>query len=94
VSLGAWIGLALLGGVGAVARDVCERRASLFAVNVAGAFALGALAGTTGDPRFLLGTGFLGAFTSFSGWALRPRAEAVLALMLGLLACALGRALF
>lgn len=93
MSLGVWVGIALLGGVGAVARDIVERRGGLLLVNVAGAFALGALAGVHGDARLLAGAGCLGAFTSFSGWALRPRAEGVLALALGLLAVALGRAL-
>jgi fluoride ion exporter CrcB/FEX len=88
-----WVALALCGGLGAVARDVLERRIGLLWVNVAGAAALGALAGVSGDARFLAATGFLGAFTSFSGWALRPRTEGVLALALGLAACALGRAI-
>lgn len=88
-----WIGIALLGGLGAVARDLLERRAGLLWVNVAGSAALGALAGATGDLRLLAATGFLGAFTSFSGWAARPRAEGVLALALGLAACAAARAL-
>jgi fluoride ion exporter CrcB/FEX len=88
-----WLGIALLGGLGAVARDQLERRYSLFAVNVAGSAALGAIAGAGHDARMLAGLGFLGAFTSFSGWAVRPRAEGVLALALGLAACALARAL-
>jgi CrcB protein len=88
-----WIGIALLGGLGAVARDQLERRASLFVVNVSGSAALGALAGAGHDTRMLVGLGFLGAFTSFSGWAVRPRAEGVLALVLGLVACAVARAL-
>jgi fluoride ion exporter CrcB/FEX len=86
-----WVLMALCGGAGAVARDILERRIGLLWVNVAGAFLLGLLAGVTGDARFIAATGFLGAFTSFSGWALRPRSEGVLALALGLLACALGR---
>jgi CrcB protein len=94
VSLGLWIGIVLLGGLGAVARDLVERRAGLLLVNVAGSAALGALAGVTGDVRTLAGLGFLGSFTSFSGWALRPRVEGLAALALGLAACALTRALF
>lgn len=84
-----WIGVALLGGLGAVARDVLERRAGLLVVNVLGAFVLGTLGGVHGDARLLAATGFLGAFTSFSGWALRPRAEGIAALALGLAAAAL-----
>jgi CrcB protein len=94
VSLGVWIGIALLGGAGAVARDVLERRVGLLVVNVAGSAALGALAGVTGDVRALAGVGFLGSFTSFSGWAARPRLEGFAALALGLAACALARAVF
>ncbi len=88
-----WIGIALLGGLGAVLRDLFEQRVGLLWVNVAGSAALGALAGVHGDARLLVATGFLGAFTSFSGWAARPRAEGVLALALGLLAAAAARAL-
>jgi CrcB protein len=88
-----WVLMALCGGLGAVSRDLLERRIGLLWVNVAGAFVLGLLAGVTGDARFIAATGFLGAFTSFSGWALRPRGEGLLALALGLAACALGRLL-
>jgi fluoride ion exporter CrcB/FEX len=88
-----WVAMALCGGLGAVARDQLERRTSLLVVNVLGSAALGGLAGVTGDGRFLVATGFLGAFTSFSGWAARPKAEGVLALALGLAACALMRGL-
>jgi CrcB protein len=94
MSLGVWIGVALLGGAGAVARDVVERRVGLLVVNVAGSAALGALAGVTGDVRTLAGLGFLGSFTSFSGWALRSRVEGIAALALGLAAAALTRSLF
>lgn len=92
MSLAVWIGVAALGGLGAIARDLLERRTSLALVNVLGAAALGALAGTTGDARVLAGVGFLGSFTSFSGWTLRPRLEGVLTLLAGLAACALARA--
>ncbi len=42
------------------------------AVNLSGAFALGVLVGATisDDAQRLLGTGLLGAFTTFSTWAL------------------------
>ncbi len=89
----AWVGMALVGGLGAVARDVLERRTSLLVVNLIGSALLGALSGLTGDARFLVGTGFLGAFTSFSGWTLEDRVRGVVHLGLGLLACALARAL-
>lgn len=83
-----WIGIALLGGLGAVLRDVVERRASLLVVNVAGSFVLGAI----GGGHALVGTGFLGALTSFSGWTLEDRRRGVLHLLAGLAACALARA--
>lgn len=88
----AWIGIALLGGLGAVARDLLERRASLLAVNVLGSAALGALSGVTGDARLLAATGVLGAFTSFSGWTLESRPRGLVHLLLGLAACAAARA--
>jgi fluoride ion exporter CrcB/FEX len=88
-----WIGVALLGGLGAVARDLLEPRIGLLWVNVAGSAVLGLLAGLHGDARLLFATGLLGAFTSFSGWTVRPRGEGVLALALGLAAFAVARAL-
>lgn len=78
----AWIGLALLGGTGAVARFLLDgavvRRAGrslpwgTLAVNLSGAFALGVLtgAGAHGDALRLAGTGLLGAYTTFSTWML------------------------
>lgn len=93
MSLVAWIGVALLGGVGAVCRDLLERRTSLLAVNVVGSAVLGALSGVTGDARTLVGVGFLGALTSFSGWTLEGRARGVAHLLLGLAAAAAARAL-
>jgi fluoride exporter len=80
VTVGAWIGLALLGGVGAVARFGIDRAISAgregefplgtFAINVVGAFVLGVLTGAavTGTWLFVAGTGFLGSFTTFSTW--------------------------
>lgn len=77
---GAWIGLALLGGVGALLRfgldsAIGRRAATLFplgtfAVNMSGSFLLGlftsaALGSTT---LFLVGTGLLGSYTTFSTW--------------------------
>lgn len=94
-------GIALLGGVGAVARVVGVQeggRHGLLAVNVVGAFAIGVLAGAGvhGDAYRLAATGFLGGFTTFSTWMLdieeRRRAAAlVVPLVLGLAAVWLGR---
>ncbi len=76
------IGIGLLGGLGAIGRflldgAVSQRAGRSFpwgtlAVNVTGAFLLGALAGATisADALRLAGTGLLGAYTTFSTWAL------------------------
>jgi CrcB protein len=75
-----WLGVALLGGTGAVARFVCDDLVSwrtgrafpwgILAVNVSGAFVLGLLTGLAlhGDALLLAGTALLGAFTTFSTW--------------------------
>jgi fluoride exporter len=74
--------MALVGGVGAVARFQIDERVQehvagefpfgTLVVNVSGSFVLGLLtgAGVTGDALFVLGTGFLGSFTTFSTWML------------------------
>ena len=74
--------IAVLGGLGALARFLLDGavasqlgRAFPFgtlAVNLTGAFALGALDGAAvgGDALRLAGVGFLGAYTTFSTWAL------------------------
>ncbi|MDQ2630229.1 MAG: fluoride efflux transporter CrcB [Actinomycetota bacterium] len=81
----AWVGVALLGGFGALARFgltllVADRLHSRFplgtlAVNLSGAFLLGLLAGTSldGDTRLVLGAGALGAYTTFSTWMLETQ---------------------
>lgn len=73
-----WVGVALLGGAGAVARfaldGAVERRTDselplgTLAVNVSGSLLLGLLTGlhVTGDALLLLGTAALGSFTTFS----------------------------
>jgi fluoride exporter len=78
LSWAVWIGVALLGGCGALARFgltlfVADRLhphlpLGTLAVNVSGAFLLGLLAGTSldGDARLLLGAGALGSYTTFS----------------------------
>jgi CrcB protein len=75
-----WVGLGALGALGALGRftvdaAVSARRPSDFpfgtlAVNLSGGFALGTLVGlgVGGDARFVLGTGLLGAYTTFSTW--------------------------
>jgi CrcB protein len=72
-----WIGVALLGGVGACTRFLVDRAIAARAfplgtlvVNVSGAFLLGLLAGAdlTPDAYLLAGTATLGAYTTFSTW--------------------------
>lgn len=75
-----WIGVAALGAVGALGRftldaAVTVRWPSAFpfgtlVVNLSGGFTLGALVGVgvVGDALLMLGTGLLGAFTTFSTW--------------------------
>lgn len=82
MSVAVVIGIGLLGGAGAVARflldgAVAARAGRAFpwgtlAVNLSGAFALGVLAGAalSGDAYRLAATGLLGAYTTFSTWAL------------------------
>jgi fluoride exporter len=76
------LGIGLLGGLGAVARLVLDGAVAArvgrsfpfgtLAVNLSGAFGLGLLVGAIvgEDALRLAGTGFLGALTTFSTWAL------------------------
>lgn len=79
VSFGALLLLGLAGGLGAATRFVFTEWATkrwwstfplaTLLINVTGAFALGALTtagGASGEARLLLGTGFLGGYTTFS----------------------------
>jgi fluoride exporter len=77
-----WLGAALLGGLGALARyhldTLVQRRAAgelpvgTLAVNLLGSLCLGVLAGAGvgGDALLLAGAGLLGSFTTFSTWML------------------------
>ncbi len=88
MSVGLWFGVAVIGGLGAVARLLIERgvRQQLamafpigtVTVNVTGAFALGLVSGLglSHGVTTLIGTGFLGAYTTFSGWMLETRSLA------------------
>ena len=75
-----WVGVALLGGVGALARFLLDGAVSrrtgggfpfgTLAVNLSGALALGLLAGIAlnDDALLLAGTALLGSYTTFSTW--------------------------
>jgi CrcB protein len=82
VSVAGWIAVGLLGGVAAGARFVIDaeiqaRNAGpfpfgIFAVNLAGAVALGIVAGAAlhGDALVIVAGGGIGSFTTFSTWIL------------------------
>jgi CrcB protein len=75
-----WVGVAVLGGLGALARWSLDGLVSArwgrqfplgtLAVNLTGAFALGLLVGAGIQGRALLldGTAILGSYTTFSTW--------------------------
>jgi CrcB protein len=85
VSAAAWIGIALLGGLGALARFgldtvVSTRTGGLFpwgtlAVNASGSFVLGLVAGLAlhGEALVLVATGMIGSYTTFSTWMLETQ---------------------
>jgi fluoride exporter len=88
VSAAVLAGVALLGGAGAVGRFALDGAVSAragrgfpwgtLAVNLSGAFLLGLLTGValSGDGLRLVGTGLLGAYTTFSTWALEAHRQA------------------
>jgi fluoride exporter len=77
-----WLGVALLGGLGALLRYRLDALVQLrytgefplgtLVVNLAGSFCLGLLTGlsVTGNGLLLAGTATLGSFTTFSTWML------------------------
>jgi CrcB protein len=80
MSVATWIALVVLGGVGAVfrfridafvgGRVSTEFPLGTFAINAVGTFALGILTGAqvASDAVFIVGTGLVGSFTTFSTW--------------------------
>jgi fluoride exporter len=77
-----WVGVAIVGGIGALARffldDLVSQRTGgelpwgTLAVNVSGALLLGLLTGlgAGGDALLIAGTALLGSYTTFSTWML------------------------
>jgi CrcB protein len=82
MSAPAWIGVAILGSLGSIARFLLDglvsaRSPSSFplgtlAVNASGAFALGLITGLalTGEALLLVGSATIGSYTTFSTWIL------------------------
>jgi fluoride exporter len=80
-----WVGVAVLGGLGALARFGLDSAVSsrlgrdfplgTLAVNASGAFLLGLLVGLSlkGDAYLLAGTAVLGSYTTFSTWVLESQ---------------------
>jgi fluoride exporter len=80
-----WVGVAVLGGVGALGRFGLDSLVSsrfgrdfplgTLAVNVSGAFLLGFLVGISlkGHAYLLAGTAVLGSYTTFSTWMLETQ---------------------
>jgi CrcB protein len=115
VSLPVVLGVGLVGGVGAIARFLLDGAIAgrfgrefpygTLLVNLLGAFVLGVLVRAALDPNAyrLLGTGLIGAFTTFSTWALETHrlgeegelrlgaGNFAISLVLGLLAVWAGR---
>jgi fluoride exporter len=109
-----WTGVVLLGGVGAVLRFLVDRAVSgrvarsfpfgTLVVNVSGALFFGFLAGLALSPHLalLVGTAFVGSYTTFSTWMLETQrlgeerqlwpavANIIVSVVLGLVAAWLG----
>ena len=77
-----WMGIAVLGSIGAIARFLLDGLVSqrwgrdfpfgTLVINLSGAFLLGLLTGLalTGNALLLAGTATLGSYTTFSTWML------------------------
>lgn len=85
MSAGAWIGVAVLGSIGSLARFLLDgavsARSSLsfplgtLIVNASGAFILGLLTGLalSGEALTLAGSATIGSYTTFSTWMLETQ---------------------
>jgi CrcB protein len=112
-----WLGVTATGGLGAVLRFVVDGGVSArtgrgfpygtLAVNLSGAVLLGLLTGLSLNPAaaLVIGTGAVGAYTTFSTWMFETQrlgedrqvgrlvANIVLSVLAGLLAAAIGEAI-
>jgi len=82
------LGVGILGGAGAIARFLLDGAITgrvgrafpygTLAVNLLGSFVLGVFVGAalSGDAYRVVGAGLIGAFTTFSTWALEATASA------------------
>jgi fluoride exporter len=110
-----WTGVMAIGGAGSVARFLVDRAVArrmarsfpfgTLVVNISGAALLGFLAGLalSKDAALLVGTAFVGAYTTFSTWMLETQrlaeerqvwaatANVVVSVVLGLAAALLGQ---
>lgn len=80
ISVLAWVGVGVFGALGALARFrvgaavatrlMSDFPAGTFVVNMTGGFVLGLLTGLSlsSNVMLVLGTGFLGGYTTFSTW--------------------------
>jgi fluoride exporter len=117
MAVAVWTGVMLLGGVGAVLRFLVDRAVSrrtarpfpfgTLVVNISGALLLGFLAGLALRPHLalLVGTAFVGSYTTFSTWMLETQrlgeerqvwpaiANIVVSVVLGLASAWLGMSL-
>lgn len=85
MTLAIWFGVMVMGGFGALARFALDRAVNqrvgrpfpfgTLAVNASGACLLGFLAGLALSPQVALvvGTGFVGSYTTFSTWMLETQ---------------------
>lgn len=85
MSVWGWLGVALIGGAGALARFLIDAVISMrsstalplgtLAVNLSGSLALGAITGAalTGTALTLAGTAAVGSYTTFSTWMLETQ---------------------
>jgi fluoride exporter len=85
VTIAVWVGVATIGGLGAILRFLVDRTVSsraggpfpfgTFAVNISGALLLGFLSALALSPHLALlaGTAFVGSYTTFSTWMLETQ---------------------